>query len=1217
MKNVIQLMATLRSQNLQRETSNFKGQIRRASAGLCLLAGCPLIGNLAFALLGWLALGASSLCAQTTWTYTGTGNLTWESTSWTPASTPDAVGGIVTINANAAGTRNVTIGSSHTIASLSAGRGGANSTRMYIFLGSGVLTLDNTGFAGKPFVGQSSSLGYQEYPIVFAGTQGVRFGIGATVVVSGNNTFSGDVEFNRSTTKISHTNALPHGARTGNVTFVNSGSGYGTMDLGLSFTINGLSSPAGAGTVTTTTAGTKTLTVGDNDQGGNYGGVIQNGSGSVALTKIGNGTLTLSGAISYGGATAINGGVLQLSGATTLASSSSLIIGAGGTLDVTNVSTLPYQVPVSQTFGGSGATGTVLGDVTLGTGAPLTVNYASGTPTLNVASGALTLDANPTTITITGSPIGDGSYKLISKSGSGAVAGTVGTVAVGGSGIVGGGTASLAITGGELFLNVTGGATVREWGSGNGTWAVGAAGWGPGGGATFANGNAVLFTDPYSSASRVITLNTTVLPQSVFVISTNHYTITGSGAIDGLTDLRKLGAGALTLDVANTHTGGSTLFAGTLNLKNASALGAASGTFTIAGGTLDNTLGSALTTVDYPQAWNADFAFTGSSDLNLGIGPVTLGATRTVTVNAGSLTAGGDVTGVGYNLIKAGAGTLALNGAVGTDTGSITVNAGTLTLGGNNTFAGGLTINSGEVIANNAGALNSTLFNTVTMPDTAASKILSLNGSGTITVYNLSQSGTVNQTTAVVRNNHAITPATLISKVLSNTIIFLGRIEDGGAAPLALTKTGGGIFKLGTSGAGAGNYTYSGNTIVSGGTLQAGANSVFPHGAGKGNMVVNATLDMLDRSITLNGLSGVGIVAHTANSGATALSVGENGASADFAGKIQDGPATFLVTLTKLGGGTQTLTGTNTYTGVTTISGGVLQIGNGGPTGSIASPSVVNNATLVFDRDGSMTYSGVISDIGNVTNKGPGIVTLTGANTYTGTTTVTAGTLRVNSPGSLAAGSAVTVQSGGTLGGTGTILGPVTVESGGGLAPGASIGTLTVNNTVTLQGATVMEVSRDGGTATSDLLTGVTTLNYGGDLIVTNIGGTTLRSGDSFTLFSAATRNLGFANVTLPPLLPGLTWNNTLNASGTLTITGTVIPPNINSRSVSGDTLTMSGTGGVAGGYYYVLTSLDVSAPIGSWTSVATNVFDNSGNFSFQQTAILDQPQQFYMIAIP
>jgi autotransporter-associated beta strand protein len=81
---------------------------------------------------------------------------------------------------------------------------------------------------------------------------------------------------------------------------------------------------------------------------------------------------------------------------------------------------------------------------------------------------------------------------------------------------------------------------------------------------------------------------------------------------------------------------------------------------------------------------------------------------------------------------------------------------------------------------------------------------------------------------------------------------------------------------------------------------------------------------------------------------------------------------------------------------------------------------------------------------GGLKKIGAGILTLTGtATNYTGPTTITAGTLLVNSINGNGAG-AVAVKNGGTLGGTGSISGPITLEQGGKLAPGASIGTLTV-----------------------------------------------------------------------------------------------------------------------------------------------------------------------------
>ena len=98
--------------------------------------------------------------------------------------------------------------------------------------------------------------------------------------------------------------------------------------------------------------------------------------------------------------------------------------------------------------------------------------------------------------------------------------------------------------------------------------------------------------------------------------------------------------------------------------------------------------------------------------------------------------------------------------------------------------------------------------------------------------------------------------------------------------------------------------------------------------------------------------------------------------------------------LTKLGSNTLTLTGANTYTGNTTITSGTLSVGNGSTTGSIAG-NVVNNAELAFNRSDNLTYAGVISGPGAVIKSGAGILTLTGTNTYTNTTTISAGTLEL------------------------------------------------------------------------------------------------------------------------------------------------------------------------------------------------------------------------------
>lgn len=105
-------------------------------------------------------------------------------------------------------------------------------------------------------------------------------------------------------------------------------------------------------------------------------------------------------------------------------------------------------------------------------------------------------------------------------------------------------------------------------------------------------------------------------------------------------------------------------------------------------------------------------------------------------------------------------------------------------------------------------------------------------------------------------------------------------------------------------------------------------------------------------------------------------------------------------TLTKDGSGTLILTGASNVTDtLTTITAGTLQIGNAGTSGTLGSAPVTNNATLVFNRSDSITVSNVISGSGKLTKQGAGTLTLSGANGYTGVTTISAGTISVSSLG--------------------------------------------------------------------------------------------------------------------------------------------------------------------------------------------------------------------------
>jgi autotransporter-associated beta strand protein len=180
-----------------------------------------------------------------------------------------------------------------------------------------------------------------------------------------------------------------------------------------------------------------------------------------------------------------------------------------------------------------------------------------------------------------------------------------------------------------------------------------------------------------------------------------------------------------------------------------------------------------------------------------------------------------------------------------------------------------------------------------------------------------------------------------------------------------------------------------------------------------------------------------------------------------------------------------------------------------------------NRIVTIQNADTTLSVGGVISGTNfGITKAGPGTLALSGVNAYTGPTTVNQGTLLINSPGSLNAASAVTVSSTGTLGGTGTINGAVTVNTGGTLAPGASAGTLTVNNSLSMSsGSTYVWQLGSGGLADLVDVNGTLSIGSSWTLKLMSDGGTP-GSGE-YNLFTYD----GFSgSFTLPTIDPTGTW---------------------------------------------------------------------------------------------
>jgi autotransporter-associated beta strand protein len=211
------------------------------------------------------------------------------------------------------------------------------------------------------------------------------------------------------------------------------------------------------------------------------------------------------------------------------------------------------------------------------------------------------------------------------------------------------------------------------------------------------------------------------------------------------------------------------------------------------------------------------------------------------------------------------------------------------------------------------------------------------------------------------------------------------------------------------------------------------------------------------------------------------------------------------------------------------------------------------NAVSILEPMQHDSSLGITPD-GGLRKFGVGTLTLTAANTYTGPTTVSNGTLAVN--GSIT--SAVTVQSGGTLAGSGSVSGTVAVNAGGSIAPGTvgTIGTLTASGNITLNGTTIIELNKQS--SLKDFLVSAGSIAYGGTLSVTNLAGS-YAGGDAFKIFDGTSYSGSF---TITPTIPatGFAWDtSTLNTDGRLRVLSTVNTTRTNLTVVSsGNFLTVS-----------------------------------------------------------
>jgi autotransporter-associated beta strand protein len=503
-------------------------------------------------------------------------------------------------------------------------------------------------------------------------------------------------------------------------------------------------------------------------------------------------------------------------------------------------------------------------------------------------------------------------------------------------------------------------------------------------------------------------------------------------------------------------------------------------------------------------------------------------------------------------------GNLTLGGILAGAGGLTKIGPGTLTLNGSSSFAGVTTLSNGTFQVNGTAALGANGVNfaggTLTFESQSAQNFYA-------NVFNVVTTGTMVFNGANANNIIGTTSGgggfagtgTLNIDVVSNGYCTINAHMESSTVNIHVTDDSLGSLRINSGG---GNNTPQ---ICTGSTnttfdLGNGAVTIFNRNGGGSNGGTNYNV------YDLGGLAGGIYTKVSGGTTASTYSIGANNLSTIYSGTIQNSSGG-AVGITKVGIGRLTLAGQNTYTGATTVSNGVLALAYN-PTNS---------------NDGSINNSATLNVV-------PGaFIDASGRSDQT-----------------LQVGASATQQlrGRGTINGNLNVSGSGTVAPGGG--PGGDTGTLTVTNNVILGGTTWMKLNRANSPNSDQLVSSLGAINYGGTLVVTNIGAP-LQKGDTFTLFNAKTLNGSDSSFTLNlPLYT--TWDTSqLGVNGSITFTGALPPPAIVGVVYTGlanGSLFLNVTNGLPNGYLEVLTTTNISLPLSSWTTNASSVgawFESDG----------------------
>ncbi len=649
---------------------------------------------------------------------------------------------------------------------------------------------------------------------------------------------------------------------------------------------------------------------------------------------------------------------------------------------------------------------------------------------------------------------------------------------------------------------------------------------------------------------------------------------TFSGVISGAGGLTQSGSGILTLSNINTYTGGTTVNSGTLKLNSGGGAGAVRGVVTVnSGATLslnvNNALGySAGSQVTTLNINGGTVSVTGAlgdegylTSFNLTGGTLAYAGSN---VNNGYQIAAGDATAPGITS-NASATTSTISGGVNIRSGNLGFNvAGGTTASGIDLLVSGVISGATYGITKTgAGVMALTNANTYTGTTTISAGTLQLGSGGTTGTLAAGSAITDNSTFTINRSN-AVTQGTDFSAA---AITGTGGLTQAGAGNTTLnvtnTYTGATVINAGTltlttfnggGGALSGTPTI---TVNSGGSLvltnadtlgyTSGKEALFINSGGQVlNNATTASRDTLQNTLTMTGgiLGGTsagdggGAFSFDAQSGNTITATSDAAGNAALinASKIQlqvanelfnvtrgaATPASDLIIssalngnngFTKTGAGILTLSGANVYTGATGDSAGTLNL-----TGSLTGSNISTSSAGIFTE----SAAGFIGGTGITFAQGSsGSSTLAGANTYTGTTTISAGTLQLGSggtTGTLAAGSAITDNSTFTINRSnavtqGTDFSAAAITGSGSLTQaGGSILTLNAANSYT--GGT--NVNSGTLNLTGSLGAGAVTVASGARLTGAGNGASTGKIGGSLTVNGGGSVNLTAANSGTP-----------------------------------------------------------------------------------------------------